>query len=90
MAPGWFTRISDGVALNDVMGTPKFVESDTAIIDAACLQDWKLKSAQSEIESLKAQLNEKEITIAELRNEVATLEQKRWLIEGCGDDNWNL
>ena len=90
MAPGWFTRISDGVALNEVMGVPKFVESDTAVIDAACLQDWKLKSAQSEIESLKAQLNEKEITIAELRNEVATLEQKQWLIEGCGDDNWNL
>ena len=90
MAPGWFTRISDGLALNDVMGVPKFVESETPVIGSASDQDWKLQTAQSEIESLKAQLKENESTIADLRKEIATLEQKQWLNEGCGDDNWNL
>ena len=90
MAPGWFTRISDGTALNDVMGTPKFVESKTPVIGSASHQDRKLKSALSEIEALKTQLDEQAGTIAELRKKVATLEQKQWLIEGCGDDNWNL
>ena len=90
MAPGWFTRMSDGVALNDVMGLPKFIENDRAAIGVKRHQNWKLQSALSEIEALKAQLNEKEGTIAELRKEIAILEQKQWLVEGCGDDNWNL
>ena len=90
MAPGWFTRISDGAALNDVLGMPKFVENDTAVIGAKAHQDRQRQSTQSEIESLKAKLIEKESTIAELRKEIATLEQKQWLIDGCGDDNWDL
>ena len=90
MAPGWFTRISDGVALNDVMGTPKFVENDTAVIGVERHQARKLQSAQSEIKDLKARLTEQESTIAGLRNAIASLRQKQWLIDGCGDDNWDL
>ena len=90
MAPGWFRRISDRVALNDVMGVPKFAECDTAVIGVERRQDRKLQSALSEIENLKTQLNEKDSTIADLRKEIAILEQKQWLNEGCGDDTWNL
>ena len=90
MAPGWFTRISDGVALNDVMGTPKFVENDTAVIGVEHYQARKLQFAQSEIKDLKARLAEQDSTIAGLRNEIASLRQKQWLIDGCGDDNWDL
>ena len=90
MAPGWFKRISDGVALNDVLGTPKFVENDTPVIGSTGERDKTLETANAEIETLRAQLIAKDHIIAELRNEVATLEQKQWLIEGCGDDSWNL
>ena len=54
MAPGWFSRMSDGLALNNVMGTPKFVESKTPVVSSAERQSWVLNEAHPEIEPFKA------------------------------------
>ncbi len=42
------------------------------------------------IEQLKQLVREKDERIAELENEVAVLKQKRWVVDGCGDDAWDL
>ena len=90
MAPGWFNRISDDAALNDVMGLSKFADCTTPVMGFADYQDWRLQTARAKIEALHEQLNEKDGLIAELRNEIAVLERKQWVIDGCGDDSWDL
>jgi len=49
MAPGWFTRMSDGLALNDVIEKQKIVENNVLVMNETEFQNWKLDRAKSTI-----------------------------------------